>query len=86
MNLVYLAIVANLIAFLQMAIDKRLAIKGKWRISEVQLILPTLFGGIIGVLLGMLAFRHKTKKTRFQIKLALAIAIFLAVAFSNDPQ
>jgi uncharacterized membrane protein YsdA (DUF1294 family) len=78
---VYIVLAANLIAFLQMGIDKRLAIKQKQRISEAQLIAPTLFGGIIGVVLGMLAFRHKTAKRSFQLKLAVAFASFLAVIY-----
>ena len=77
----------NAIAFLQMAIDKRLAVKQRRRISEAQLIAPTLFGGFAGVLLGMLAFRHKTSKRSFQVKFALAILIFGAGAwFITQPE
>ncbi|MDF7800283.1 DUF1294 domain-containing protein [Pontiellaceae bacterium B1224] len=79
--LIYITLTANLVAFVQMAIDKRLAVKQKSRISEAQLIAPTLFGGFPGVLLGMLVFRHKTKKTSFQLKLALALFLFFGIAY-----
>ena len=74
--LIYIAIAANLLAFIQMGIDKRLALKQRRRIPEAQLIAPALFGGILGTILGMLAFRHKTAKRSFQFKLAAAFAIF----------
>lgn len=80
-TILYIAIAANLIAFVQMAIDKRLATKQKNRISEAQLIAPTLFGGIVGVLLGMMLFRHKTVKKSFQLKLFLAFLLFCAIAY-----
>lgn len=79
--LFYIAIAANGIAFLQIGIDKRLAQKGKRRIPEAQLIAPTLLGGIGGTVLGMLAFRHKTKKRSFQIKLALMFLAFVAIVY-----
>ncbi len=68
---------ANSVAFVQMTIDKRLAEKQRHRFSEAQLIAPTLFGGFPGVLLGMLLFRHKTKKRSFQLKLLFALFLFL---------
>ena len=86
MNFIYIAMAANLIAFLQMAIDKRQAEKGKRRISESQLILPTLFGGVLGVVAGMLAFRHKTKKKTFQLKLYFAVVVFIITAYVTVKQ
>lgn len=80
-NLIYILLIANLIAFIQMAIDKRLAVKQKRRIPEAQLIAPTLFGGFPGVLLGMILFRHKTVKRSFQFKLLLALILFIGIAY-----
>ncbi|MBP3255273.1 MAG: DUF1294 domain-containing protein [Clostridia bacterium] len=60
-------IVINIIAFLAMLIDKKKAEKGKWRISEGSLFALAGAGGSIGGILGMLIFRHKTKKKRFLI-------------------
>jgi uncharacterized membrane protein YsdA (DUF1294 family) len=48
-----------------MFIDKRKAIKNRWRISEKTLFLQAIFGGAIGSLLGMNLFRHKTKHKKF---------------------
>jgi len=88
MKLLLPLISTNLLAFIQMGIDKHLAKKGRRRIPEAQLIAPALLGGMIGILLGMLAFRHKTKKSRFQIKLAGAIILFAGLVylvFHNHP-
>ena len=62
--LTYIAIV-NLIAFIMYGIDKRRAIKNKWRIPEKTLLLAALFGGAPGALWGMVLFHHKTKKAKF---------------------
>ena len=79
--LILASIAVNLLAFAQMYIDKRLAIKGRRRISEAQLLAPVLFSGIVGVVAGMLAFRHKTAKASFQIKLAFSFGLFLVLAY-----
>ena len=71
-----IALVANLIAYAQMAIDKQHAVKHRRRISETQLVLPVVIGGFLGALLGMLAFRHKTKKRSFHLKLLFALILF----------
>jgi uncharacterized membrane protein YsdA (DUF1294 family) len=71
MDPIFLAVVAffvlmNLLAFLIMFIDKLKAQKaGIERVSEgILFFLAALFGSI-GVYLGMLAFRHKTRKWYF---------------------
>ena len=55
----------NLYAFLLMGIDKRRAIRHKWRISEKNLFLSALLGGSMGSILGMYLFHHKTKHWYF---------------------
>ena len=65
-------IILNIITFLIMGIDKYLAIKKKYRISEFHLLTLTLFGGSVGSLLGMIIFRHKTKKMKFLIIIPLS--------------
>lgn len=55
----------NFIGFSLMYVDKRKAIKKRWRISERQLFLAALLGGSIGSILGMHVFRHKTKHWHF---------------------
>ncbi len=63
---IYLIII-NVIAFIAMGVDKRKAIKHKWRIPEKTLMLLSVFGGSIGMFIGMHVFRHKTKHTLFVI-------------------
>jgi uncharacterized membrane protein YsdA (DUF1294 family) len=76
-HLIYFIAAANVAAMVQIAIDKRLAEKQKNRISEAQLIAPTFFGGFPGILLGMILFRHKTKKRSFQLKLLFALILLI---------
>ena len=64
--LTYLFII-NLLGFFIMLIDKQRAIHKEWRIPEKTLIGISTFGGAIGMLIGMSAFRHKTKHKKFTI-------------------
>ena len=57
----------NLLGFFIMLIDKQRAIHKEWRIPEKTLIGISIFGGTIGMLLGMSSFRHKTKHKKFTI-------------------
>lgn len=61
----YLVIV-NLAGLISMYIDKRRAIKNKWRIPEKTLFLIAIIGGSIGSISGMHLFRHKTKHWYFK--------------------
>ena len=47
--------------------DKARARKKQWRIPEKLLILVAFIGGSLGILLGMYAFRHKTKHPKFSV-------------------
>ena len=60
----YLAAV-NLVTFTVYGVDKAKARRGAWRVPEKTLFLLPLLGGSIGALLGMRAFRHKTKHWYF---------------------
>ena len=57
--LLYLLLI-NAVAFVLMLVDKRKAIKNRWRIPERTLNLSAAFGGSICALLGMYTYRHKT--------------------------
>jgi uncharacterized membrane protein YsdA (DUF1294 family) len=70
----YIAAV-NIIAFLIMGIDKYKAQRHQWRISEANIFLIGLFGGGLGVLLGMSMFHHKTKHLKFTIGIPLVVAL-----------
>ena len=56
----------NVAAFLLMGADKGRARRGGWRVPERTLFLPALLGGALGGVLGMQAFRHKTRHWYFR--------------------
>ena len=74
-------VLANLVAFAMYGIDKRRAIKNKWRIPEKRLLLAALLGGAFGALWGMILFHHKTKKARFFLTVAV-LFVLQVVLFS----
>lgn len=65
----------NIIVFALYGIDKYKAVKGKYRISEATLILPCFVFGSLGAMLGMIAFNHKTSKTKFRICIPLSFIV-----------
>ena len=65
----------NLFVFILFGIDKQKALKNKWRISELSLIICSLLCGGIGAWLGRKVFNHKTKKTKFKLVISLALII-----------
>ena len=58
-------ILINAVGFLLMHVDKQKARRNRWRISEATLFTIAAAGGSLGILLGMYAFRHKTKHVSF---------------------
>ena len=60
-------IIINALGLLLMPADKLRAKKKQWRIPERILLLVALIGGSLGMLIGMYAFRHKTKHALFFI-------------------
>lgn len=77
---VYLLII-NLIGFANMGIDKRKAIRHKYRISEKALFLTALAGGSFGSILGMQLFRHKTKHWYFVFGMPALLILQLLLLF-----
>lgn len=69
----------NIVAFLTCLIDKRKAVRHRWRISESTLLLLSAIGGAFGMLLGMSIFHHKTRHIKFIILVPLFCIIWLAV-------
>jgi len=57
----------NLLAFILYGIDKRRAIKDKWRIPESTLLGIAIVGGAVGAWTAMQLFRHKTKHWTFRL-------------------
>lgn len=60
-------LVMNILAFALMAIDKKRARAGAWRIKEKTLFLATACFGGLGGTLGMFLLRHKTKHWYFRL-------------------
>lgn len=83
-GIVYL-LLANLVGFVLMGVDKHKAKKKQWRIPEKTLFLSAILGGSIGALYGMHLFRHKTKHKSFVfgmpailvVQMLLVIIIFV---------
>ena len=73
----YLALM-NLAAFAAMGVDKGRARRGRWRVSEKALFLPALLGGALGGVLGMRAFRHKTRRGYFWFGFPALLVLQLA--------
>lgn len=58
-------LIMNIVTFIAYGIDKRKAVKNKWRIPEKTLLLLGLMFGSVGRLAGMKIFHHKTHKWYF---------------------
>jgi uncharacterized membrane protein YsdA (DUF1294 family) len=59
--------VVSLLTFFAYWSDKRRAKKNRWRKSESSLLCLGFLGGAVGALLGMVVFRHKTRKWYFWV-------------------
>lgn len=71
----------NLTTFVVYGFDKFMAVRRKRRISEKTLHLLALAGGTPAAFTGQLAFRHKTRKRKFQfITIATAALQVTAIA------
>jgi uncharacterized membrane protein YsdA (DUF1294 family) len=64
----------NLITFGVFWLDKKRAEKGKWRVSEKELLLWAAVGGSPAAFYAMRKFRHKTRKTSFRTWYWLIVA------------
>lgn len=63
----YYLLAINLVCFFAMGIDKYKAKRQKWRIPEKTLLLLAALGGSVGGILGIYAFRHKTRHKKFTV-------------------
>ena len=75
--LLFFYCVLNVITFFVYAIDKLAAKKHSWRINESTLHCLSILGGWLGAFFAQRVFRHKTKKTRFQIVFWFTVTINL---------
>ena len=77
---IYLAAV-NLALLVTMGADKYAAVRKRRRVSEAALFSLAVLGGSAGGLLGMLLFRHKTRKAAFAVGFPLILLVQLALAW-----
>lgn len=83
-------VLINLLAFLLYFIDRRWAVKGKWWVSRVLLVLFALACGGVGAFLAMCTDKNKAKSTKLRLVvvvgmvIALIPMIHLAHAFTLD--
>ena len=75
---VYLCII-NVVSMLFMLVDKRKAIKRRWRIPEKTLLGICAIGGSLGGIIGMYLFRHKTRHAAFSIGIPIMLLIHAAL-------
>ena len=78
--ILFALLLINALGLALMRIDKEKARRGHWRIPEATLFTVAAFGGSLGVLAGMYAFRHKTRHRRFTIGVPLILFLQLALA------
>jgi uncharacterized membrane protein YsdA (DUF1294 family) len=74
---VYIAaffLIINVLTFFAFALDKYLAKRALWRVSESALLTLAAFGGAVGATLAQRLLRHKTQKQPFK-----TILMFISV-------
>ena len=71
----------SLILFAFMGADKQRAKRRAWRVPERTLFWLAALGGGVGGVLGMLAFRHKTKHASFCIGMPFLMLLNFAAAY-----
>ena len=64
LTIIYLVLI-NIVSLFVMYVDKKRAVRHQWRIPERTLFLLAFLGGSVGSILGMYAFRHKTRHWYF---------------------
>ena len=77
---IYLVII-NTLSFCIYYIDKRLAIKHRYRIPEKVLILVSILGGSLGSLISMMLFHHKTKHIKFLVLNPILLVVWMYIIF-----
>lgn len=70
----------NLLGFFLMGWDKRRARTGRRRVPERVLFAVALLGGSLGVLAGIHAFRHKTRRPSFSLGVPLILLLQAVLA------
>lgn len=80
--IVILLFMFNLYTFFLMGYDKKIAGSGKKRIPESRFFQLAIWGGSLGILIGISVWRHKTKKLSFRRNVyGICIAQILLLIF-----
>lgn len=79
--IVYYFIAINIFGLLIMGWDKMKARTGAWRIPENSLLLAALAGGSIGVYLGLILFRHKSRHLKFSVGVPVIFLIQVGIVY-----
>ena len=69
-------IIVNILSIALFFIDKELAKRNMYRISEKTLLTITIIGGALGSIIGIYTFHHKTKKKEFIITALVSLIIW----------
>jgi uncharacterized membrane protein YsdA (DUF1294 family) len=82
-SLLTFVLVVTITAFLTMGYDKAISMNARTvrRIPEKTLFTLALLLGAVGIYLGMLTFRHKTRKWYFQIGIPLLILLNVVILY-----
>lgn len=76
--LVYLILI-NIYGILIMALDKKRAIRSKWRIRERNIFMTAIIGGSAGLMMGMIMFHHKTQHSTFTLGIPLIFVLNILI-------
>ena len=79
--LILYLLIMNAAGVISMLADKRKAKKKLWRIPEATLLGIAALGGSLGSLVGMYAFRHKTKHVKFTLGIPAILIAQLILAW-----
>ena len=79
-ELITYLVAINLLGIIVTVADKKKAIKGKYRIPELDLWIIALLGGSLGTYIAMKIVRHKTKHKNFMIGIPIIIIIQLVTS------
>ncbi|AWN18747.1 DUF1294 domain-containing protein [Streptococcus sobrinus] len=71
----------NILTFCLYGLDKRRAIRGRWRIPEKTLLSLSLTGAGLAAYLAGRIFHHKTKKWYFKLAWCLGILIEVSLIY-----
>ncbi|MEZ0316461.1 MAG: DUF1294 domain-containing protein [Methylophilaceae bacterium] len=79
--ILWLYVVASLLAFVMYGLDKAAARDNRQRVSEQTLQFLALIGGWPGALIAQKVFRHKSRKVKFQRVFWVTVSINCVVFF-----